>query len=398
MGGGLTGLSAALTLARRGRDVTLIEARNIGHGGSGRNNGQVIPTLPAAEPDAIERKYGDTGARFVDMLMHSASTLFDLIRTENITCEAEQTGWFQPAHSPDHLRISAARVDAWVKRGAPARLLDHAGSTALLGSDKWFGGMENPTGGHINPLMFARGLAGACKAAGVSIYEDTPALSVNRVGQNWRITTPHGTLTSRALLLATNAYSGAIAPTLAPKIRRSFVPITSWQLATEPLTPDQQATIIPARQAVSDTRGDLQYFRYDARGRLITGAGMIFKTGAPTRLPNLVGARLAYAFPQLAMPKFSHIWSGFVGITTDFFPRFHRLGPDYIGFTGYNGRGVALSIPIGQQLANALMGVSDQDLAIPITAPRKIPLHGLVRRIAPIALARYRWRDKHPPR
>lgn len=398
IGGGMTGLSAALALARRGRSVTLIEGRHIGFGGSGRNNGQVIPTLPAAEPDAIERTYGETGTRFVDMLMHSASTLFDLVRTEGIACEAEQSGWFQPAHSTAHMRLSAERVAAWAKRGAPARLLDHAESTALLGSDKWFGGMLNPTGGHINPLMFARGLAKICADAGVKIHENTPALAVTRSGDSWRISTGTATLTAHSLLLATNAYSGALAPALAPKIRRSFVPITSWQLATEPLSTAQQAAILPARQAVSDTRGDLQYFRYDARGRLITGAGMIFKTGAPARLPKLVGARLAHAFPQLGTPKFSHIWSGFVGITTDFFPRFHHLGPNYIGFAGYNGRGVALSVPIGQELAKALEGAADQDLALPFSAPHEIPMHGLVRRIAPAALARYRWRDKHAPR
>lgn len=397
IGGGLTGLSAALHLARAGRSVTLIEGCRIGFGGSGRNNGQVIPTLPAAEPDWIEEKFGETGTRFVDLLQNSASMLFDLVRAEGIECEAEQTGWFQPAHSPAHMRISAARVAAWAKRGAPAQLLEHAESTELLGSDKWYGGMLNPTGGHINPLMFARGLAKTCVAAGVDIYENSPVQSVVRKGDHWQISTSNATITAHAILLATNAYSGARAPGLAPKIRRSFIPITSWQLATEPLGDAQRAGIIPARQAVSDTRGDLQYFRYDAQNRLITGAGMIFKTTARARLPAHVGARLAYAFPQIGTPKFSHIWNGFVGITTDFFPRFHYLGPNYLGFLGYNGRGVALSIPLGRQLALALTGTQEQDLAIPLTTPKTIPLHSIIRRLAPAALARYRWRDKRPP-
>ncbi len=397
IGGGLTGLSAALTLARAGRQVTLLEGKTIGFGGSGRNNGQVIPILSAAEPDRIEREYGDIGARFVDLLQNSADTLFNLIRTENIDCEATQNGWFQPAHSAAHMRVSEARVNAWQKRGAPAQLLNRDEAEKLIGSNAWHGGMLNPTGGHINPLMFTRGLADVCIKAGVKVYENTPVTKVSRACQNWLVKTEHAQLHCNAILLATNAYSGAIAPNLAPKIRKSYVPITSWQMATEPLTPTQLETILPNREAISDTRGDLHFFRLNAQNQLVTGSALMFKRNAPARLRTYIAQRLNTAFPQLDHPKFTHIWGGFVGITTDFFPRFHRLGLNYIGFTGYNGRGLALSIPLGQQLANALMGAAQNNLAIPLTQPREIPFHAIAARIGPAALARYRLKDRRPP-
>ncbi|MCK4711446.1 MAG: FAD-binding oxidoreductase [Marinosulfonomonas sp.] len=394
IGGGLTGLSAALHLARKGHQVTLLEGQTIGFGGSGRNNGQVIPVLSAAEPDRIEREYGEVGTRFVDLLQNSASTLFDLIRDEGINCEAQQTGWFQPAHSAAHMRLSQSRVEAWQKRGAPASLLNHDDATALIGSDQWFGGMFNPTGGHINPLMFTRGLAAACTKAGVTIHENTPVTKVSRACQNWLVKTPDATITASAVLLATNAYTGALAPT----IHRSFIPITSWQLATDPLSDEQNASILPHNQAISDTRGDLHFFRKDAQNRLITGSALMFKTGAHKRLRKRIAARLASAFPQLPNAQFSHIWCGYVGITTDFFPRFHQLGPNYLAFTGYNGRGLALTIPLGIQLADALLGAAQSDLAIPLTKPRTIPFHATAKRIAPAALAKYRYRDTRPPR
>ena len=398
IGGGLTGLSAALHLARGGHQVTLLEGRTIGYGGSGRNNGQVIPILSAAEPDRIEREYGAVGERFVQLLQNSADTLFNLIRSEGIDCEAHQTGWFQPAHTAAHMRLSQSRVTAWARRGALATLLDRDQSRELIGSPRWFGGMFNPTGGHINPLMFTRGLADVCETAGVTIHENTPVQDVGRNGRNWQVKTPDATITADAVLLATNAYTGALAAQLAPKIRRSFVPITSWQMATEPLTDEQNASILPTNPAISDTRGDLHFFRKDAENRLITGSALMFKTNAHARLRKRIAKRLADTFPQLPDARFSHIWCGYVGITTDFFPRFHQLGPNYIGFTGYNGRGLALTIPLGIELAKALTGAGQDDLAIPLTAPRQIPFHAIGKRVAPLALAKYRYRDKRPPR
>ena len=94
IGGGYTGLSTALHLARRGRKVVLLEGRTIGWGGSGRNNGQVIPVLSASEPDTLEGHFGEAGERLVSLIRDSADYLFRLVRTEEIECEAEQTGWF----------------------------------------------------------------------------------------------------------------------------------------------------------------------------------------------------------------------------------------------------------------------------------------------------------------
>src|SRR5690606_9282534 len=158
IGAGFTGLSAALELARAGQSVRVLEGKAVGWGASGRNNGQVIPILTAAEPDAIAARWGAAGERLVHLIGNSASILFDTARREGIAemAEAEQNGWFQPAHSPGRIKLSRARVEAWQRRGFPAELLDREAASALLGSDFWYGGMLNPTGGHINPLGLAR--------------------------------------------------------------------------------------------------------------------------------------------------------------------------------------------------------------------------------------------------
>ena len=398
IGGGFTGLSTALHLAQRGRKVTLLEGRAIGWGGSGRNNGQVIPVLSAVEPDAIERHYGEAGERLVTLVRDSASYLFDLVRRENIACEAEQSGWFQPAHSPAHVHISKKRCEAWAKRGAPCQLLDKTETQQLLGSSQWHGGMLNPTGGHINPLMLARGLAQSCEKAGVTIHENTPVDNIQADGTSWSIHCANAVLTCDAVLLATNAYGNELSTTLEQKVTRSIVPVTSWQMATLPIDPTLRPQILPGRQAVSDTRGDLQFFRLDSRDRLISGGALMIPVNPKTRLRDLIGGRLAKAFPQLGKPVFSHVWSGFIGMTPDHYPHFHKLGGGYWAALGYNGRGVALSISIGRELARAMDGDDLHDLALPLSQPKTIPFHPIARRVARSALAYYRWKDGRSPK
>lgn len=393
IGGGLSGLSTALHLARRSMQVTLVEGREIGWGASGRNNGQVIPTLSAAEPDAIVRKLGVAGERFVKLVGGSAEMLFRLAEAEGIDCEAEQTGWFQPAHSPGRMRLSEKRVEAWRRHGFPAELLDRSAAKRMLGTDYWHGGMFNPTGGHINPLALTRGLADAAARAGVKIFENSPVTGYRRDGGKWLVSTEGGTVRARAVVLCTNAYTNVLTPRLAPRIAKSIVPILSWQMSTEPLDDDLRKIILPGRQAVSDTRADLRFFRYDARNRLVTGGSVLGSHDLEARVAAHASSRLAEAFPQLGAPRFTHVWSGRVGITQDRFPRVHRLAPDFWSWVGCNGRGVALAVALGRELAAAVDGAPLDTLALPVTEPRTVPFYPIARRVAPLIMAWYKRRD-----
>lgn len=393
IGGGFSGLSTALHLAKRGRQVLLLEAMAVGWGASGRNNGQVIPTMSAAEPDQFVERFGETGERMARLIGQSAEYLFRLVEAEGIDCEAEQTGWFQPAHSPGRIKLSEKRVEAWRRYGSPAELLDREAARKLLGSDFWYGGMLNPTGGHINPLALARGLAAACERYGVTLHETSPVTGYAREGDGWRVRTPKGSVRARAVVLATNAYTDAINERLETRISRQIVPILSWQMASEPLGDNIRATVVPGRQAVSDTRADLRFFRYDARNRFITGGSVLGSHNAEARVIARTTENITQAFPQLKGIRFTHVWSGRIGITQDRFPHFHRLGPDFWSWTGCNGRGVALSVALGRELAAAVDGVSPKELALPLTEPEPIPFHPIAKRIAPLILAWYKRRD-----
>jgi len=393
IGAGYTGLSAALRLRQAGIDAVVVEAAEPGWGASGRNNGQVIPTLSRPDPDDILARHGEAGERLVALLRDSASLLFDEIRRLGIDAEAEQTGWVQPVHSPGRIRIAARRVEQWSKHGAPVELLSRGDVRDMLGSDAWHGGFWNRSGGHINPLALARGLARAVLASGGRIYARSPAIAFERAGDGWIVRTPAGEVRARALILATNAYVGTFSTTLAPALAREVVPVLSWQMATQALSEDARKTIIPGRQAMSDTHGELYFARYDARRRLVTGGALIGAHHGPERLKRMIGERLRRLWPQIGDVRFDHVWNGYVGMTSDYLPRIHRLGPDAYAWVGCNGRAVALAFALGRELARAVQGVPERELALPFTEPKPLPAHGLLRRLAPLMLAVYRRRD-----
>jgi glycine/D-amino acid oxidase-like deaminating enzyme len=393
IGAGFTGLSSALHLREAGIDVAVIEAAEPGWGASGRNNGQVIPTLSRPDPEDIIAKHGAAGERFVALLRDSASVLFDLARRYRIEAEQEQAGWVQPVHSPGRIKIAERRVRQWSKFGAPVELLSREQAAQMLGSDAWYGGFWNKSGGHINPLALARGLARALLDRGGRIYTRSPAVSFERRNGRWLVKTADGEINARALIVATNAYTGEFSTSLAPDIAHEVMPVRSWQMATPPLSDNVRKSIIPGRQAMSDTHGELYFARYDARNRLVTGGAIISQNNAAGRLKKTVAERLQRLWPQIGEVTFDYVWNGYVGMTTDFLPRIHRIGPDAYGWTGCNGRALALSISIGRELSRAVQGIPESELALPFTAPVPIPGHGLLRRLAPLMLMLYRRRD-----
>jgi glycine/D-amino acid oxidase-like deaminating enzyme len=393
IGGGFTGLSTALHLREAGVDVAIVEAVEPGWGASGRNNGQVIPTLSRPDPDDIVAKHGAAGERFVGLLRDSASTLFEIVRRYRIEAEAEQAGWVQPVHSPGRIKIAERRVRQWSKFGAPVELLSRERVAEMLGSDAWYGGFWNKTGGHINPLALARGLVRVVLDTGGWIYARSPAVGFERRNDRWLVKTAKGEISGRALVVASNAYSGEFSKSLVPEIAQEVMPVLSWQMATQPLSNIIRKTIIPGRQAMSDTHGELYFARYDARNRLVTGGAVIGPGDKAERLKARVTERLQRLWPQIGELSFDYVWNGYVGMTTDFLPRIHRLGPDAYGWTGCNGRAVALTMPLGNELAKAVRGVPEKELALPFTEPVSIPVHGLLRKLAPLMLLVYRRRD-----
>lgn len=390
VGGGFTGLSAALHLAERGRHVVLLEAAEPGWGASGRNGGQVIAGLKADPAEIVAEHGAVDGKRLVDLVGGTADFVFELIRRHGIRCDAVRSGWIQAAHSATALATVTARARDWEAHGAPVRVAGRAEMAGLLGTDDYVGGLIDARGGALNPLGYSRGLAETAQRLGARIHGGSPVVSITPQGRAWRVATARGAVTAPQVVIGTNAYTTGFWPGLAA----SVVPVSSFQIATVPLGDNLRRAILPGGHVLSDTRRLLRYFRLDADGRLVMGGRGTFKddpdAGDTVRLRRWV----ASLFPALSDIAYEHHWAGRVAVNLDHRPHLHALAPGVWAGLGYNGRGVAMATRMGALMAELADGTPPEAIAFPVTPLRPIPLHGMRRAVLPVMTAWYGLLDR----
>ena len=390
VGGGFTGLSAALHLAEAGAETVLLEAAEPGWGASGRNGGQVIPGLKI-DPEEIVARFGpERGERLADLAGRTPDLVFELIEKHGIDCEAERCGWIQAAHGKAALQQVEARADQWSARGAEVMALSPEAVTRLTGAKGYAGGLLDQRGGRLQPLSYARGLARAAQAAGAAIHGGSPATALMQGPLGWEVATPRGRVRAKQVLLCTNAYSDNLWPGLA----KSVIPIYSFQAATRPLSDNLRRTILPQGQVCADTRRLLAYFRIEPDGRLIVGGRGRARESSDPRHYGHVVASLTKLFPQVGEIGCEFFWGGRVAMTLDHVPHLHEPAPGLLAGLGYNGRGVAMATLMGRFLAELATGADPKDVPFPMTRPKQIPLHFLRRPMLMAMVQAYRLRDR----
>lgn len=373
IGAGYTGLSAALHLAAAGRDVIVLEARELGEGGSGLNGGQVIAGLKH-DPDLLVARYGERiGSQLIARSAEAPDLVFDLISRHSIECDAVRTGWLQLAVSELHLPLLQRRAEQWRRRGADVAVLSDREVARLTGSTRYCGGWIDRRGGTVQPLAYLRGLARAAMRSGARIFTHSPAVNVTRAGRGWRVEGEGGVVDTDAVILATDAYTDRAFDAL----RRTVVTVPSIQVATAPLSLRLRAAILPGGQSVSDTQRLLCYFRLDASGRLVLGTrGSYADIPVPARTAVHERA-LREIDPELAAMPLQYRWGGLVALTRDGLPHLHEPAPGMVAGLGYNGRGVAMATAMGRLLARRVLGEPAESLEFPLSPIRPIRLHAL---------------------
>lgn len=390
VGGGYTGLSTALHLAERGADVVLLEAEQIGHGGSGRNAGHCTPTFHFYDFDRVRRMLGEPQAsRLIRRQCDAADLVFALIARHGIACEAVQSGYVHAAHLPAALDQLAAKRDAYNALGKDTRLLDAAETARLTGSARYAGAWFHPEGGHLNPLAYARGLAGAAIAQGARIYTGSPVTGIGQAASGWRVATPAGSVHADRVVCGTGAYTDGYWPGL----RESFTRLRVAVMATQPVSANLRGAILPENTTLVDTQGDPFVVKFDAAGRLVTSVFVEGRRGGDPAVTEPIRTRtLQDVWPQLDAVRWDYTWYGDLDMQPRTIPRLFELAPGVVASLGYSGRGVPTGTMMGTVLADWAAGTPAAELPLTPEPLRKAPAY---MRVAPRAYLAYaRWRDR----
>jgi glycine/D-amino acid oxidase-like deaminating enzyme len=391
IGGGYAGLSTALHLAERGVRTLVLEAKEPGFGGSGRNGGQVIPGLKY-DPDDLEAMFGrEQGAKLVAFAGRTADVVFDLIARHRMDVSHARNGWIQGAHSRPSVEETKRRAEQWARRGAPVQWLDKTETDRHLGTTQYLASWIDRRGGAVQPLAYARGLAKAAIAAGVAIHGQTKATHLARDANRWVVTTQRGArVTADRVVICTNAYSDD----LWPRLRRTVIAPNSYQIATEPLSDNIRKSILPFGQVSSDARKLLLYFRLDDRGRLLLGGRGPFREPRDASDWQHLEVMLPRLFPQVKGARIDYRWCGRVAITRDFLPHIHEPAPGLLIDIGCMGRGVALQTALGQAMADYVASGNAGALPLPLRPIRPLPFHALNKAYFAAAVTWYRFLDR----
>lgn len=380
VGAGFTGLSTALHAAERGIDCQVIEARQIGYGGSGRNVGLVNAGL-WLPPQEVRLRLGERyGTAFIKALGDAPSYVQSLIERHQMRCEMTRTGTIHAAHSAKGYQDLARRAEEWQRLGAPVDLLTRDKASELIGSKRFHGGLLDYRAGTINPMGYVRGLARAAQSAGAKVATGVTARKLRREAGKWIVETDRGAVTASSVVLGTNAYSDD----LWPGLKNSFTMIHFFQLATVPLG-DRVSTILRDGQGLWDTGPIMFSLRRDSFGRLIVGSmGPVF--GGVGGLSRRWAARsLHRLFPNLGAVEFEHGWHGQIAMTPDHLPRIHRLADGLYTPIGYNGRGITPGTIFGKAIAELLSGGKEEDLPLPISELKAVAAAPLKARLYQLA-------------
>lgn len=366
VGGGIMGTTAALELGKAGVSCALLEASTIGAGASSRPGGFIVPHFTFGSPDAITSTYGDAGAWLVDAVGHSTHRVFDLIRTHQIECDAQEGGWYQPAHSDAALKNIEKIAREWQAQGFENELLDDTETARRTGVEGYKGSWYAAKGGTIHPLKYTLGLATTAIKFGVDIFQNTEVIRLKKKNGKFIVSSAQGEITAANVLICTNGLSKH----LVPEQQKSMICLPVWQCATEPIPEDQRRHLFHNGECLSDTRANLFTYRFDRDWRLITGA--LEPLGVSSGDIGKSMAQRLHKFLRLeSEPRIDYLWRGIASVTPSRLPEFTTRSDGLVSGSACNGRGIAMSTVFGTVMAEAI--IAGDPTKLPYSLPRPDP-------------------------
>ncbi len=360
IGGGFTGLSAALHLAEKGYDVVLLEAEKVGWGASGRNGGQ-LNAGHNMDSDELIAKVGSDDARALwEMSLESVELVKSLIDRHQIQCDLKLGVLHAAAKAcvNDEYQRSIEQIKKRYDYDGVRFVPEHE-MRQMLGTDRYFAGELWQDGAHLHPLNYALGLAKAASAAGARLFENSRVSGYDTgagIDQKADVRSLKGGVKAKFVMLACNGYLGKLEPKVAGKI----MPINNFILATEPLSESRARQLIRDDVAVADSRFVINYFRLSADNRLLWGGGENYSSRFPADIKGFVRKTMLAIYPQLSDVRIDYGWGGTLAITMNRMPHFERIDGNLFVAQGYSGHGVALATLGGKLMAEAIAGTAEK--------------------------------------
>lgn len=354
IGGGYTGLSCALELARGGASVAVLEAGEFGRGASSRNGGMVGPSFHKLGMTGLRARYGAGPAlAIMQEGLHALDHFEALIAREGIRCDYAPTGRFRGALTEaDHAGMLREAELLEKELGLPSTPVARGDQRDWIGTDHFRGGLVYRRDGIVQPRLLLEGLAAAAARAGAGLHAPAPVRRLEKVPDGWAVHHAGGILRVREVVSTVGAVSsGKVGP-----LHARVAPILTGAAATAPLPREVVARMTPQGMGFGESARVFMWARPTPCGtRFIFGGRIGPMRGGFAARAAAIRARAALVFPELADHPFSHAWTGTVGYTLDHAPHLGRIdGIWHAG--GYCGSGVTRSLYFGERLAGRILG------------------------------------------